>query len=69
MAEEKKTNKLGSFFKDCKREMKNIVWCSKKDVVKNTIVATIYVAVSAIVILGLDFGFSALLRLIAGIFQ
>ena len=69
MAEEKKTNKFVGFFKDCKRELKNIVWCSKKDIVKNTIVATIYVAVSAVVILGLDLGFKALLDLIAGIFQ
>ena len=69
MAEEKKTNKLGSFFKDCKREMKNIVWSPRKDVIKNTTVATLYVAVSAAVILVLDLGFTKLLDLIASLFN
>ncbi len=68
MAEEKKSNKIFGFFKDCKREMKNIVWTPKKDVIKNTVVATLYVAVSAAIILGLDIGFKALLDLIVKLF-
>lgn len=64
MAEEKKKNRLIGFFKDCKREMKNIVWSPKKDVIKNTVVSTVYVALAAAVILGLDVGFSALLGLL-----
>ncbi|MBQ9976578.1 MAG: preprotein translocase subunit SecE [Clostridia bacterium] len=69
MAEEKKTNKIVGFFKDCKREMKNIVWSPRKDVIKNTTVATLYVAVSAAVILVLDLGFTKLLDLIASLFN
>jgi preprotein translocase SecE subunit len=69
MAEEKKTNKVVGFFKDCKRELKNIVWSPKKDVIKNTAVATIYVAASAIAILVLDLGFTKLLELIASLFN
>lgn len=68
MAEEKKTNKFTGFFKDCKREMKNIVWSPKKDVIKNTGVAFIYVVVSAAVILGLDLGFKTLLDLAVELF-
>ncbi len=69
MAEEKKTNKFVGFFKDCKREMKNIVWSPKKDVVKNTSVAFVYVVVSAALILVLDLGFTKLLELVAGLFN
>ena len=64
MAEEKKRNRIVGFFKDCKREMKNIVWSPKKDVAKNTAVSTLYVAVSAALILGLDILFQKLLDLI-----
>ena len=69
MAEEKKTNKFVSFFKDCKRELKNIVWTPKKDVIKNTGVAFVYVVASAALILVLDLGFKALLDLVAGLFN
>ena len=64
MAEEKKTNKFVGFFKDCKSEMKKIVWTPKKTVVKNTVVATAYVVAAAALILVLDLGFTALLDLI-----
>ena len=64
MAEEKKRNRIVGFFKDCKREMKNIVWSPKKDVAKNTAVSTLYVAVSAALILGLDILFQKLLDVI-----
>ena len=50
MAEEnvKKTNKAVKFFKDLKREMKNIVWSPKKDVVKNTTVVIVVTAIVAV---------------------
>ena len=67
MAEEKKTNKIVAFFKDCKREMKNIVWCSRKDVIKNTFVAVSYVILAAAVILGLDLVFTKLLELLVSL--
>lgn len=63
MAEQKKTNKFTAFFKDCKREMKNIVWSPKKDVVKNTSVVVVYIIAAALIILGLDLGFTKLLDL------
>ena len=69
MAEEKKTNKIVGFFKDCKREMKNIVWSPKKDVIRNTAVVTVFIAISAAAILVLDLGFTSLLELIADLFN
>ena len=64
MAEEKKKGRFIGFFKDCKRELKNIVWSPKKDVVKNTTVAVLYIAIAGVAIWGLGVGFSSLLNLL-----
>ena len=71
MAEEsvKKTNKFVKFFKDLKRELKNIVWSPKKDVIKNTAVVVTVTAVAAVVIMLLDLGLSAVLELLVGLFN
>ena len=67
MAEEnvKKPNKVVKYLKDLKRELKNIVWSPKKDVIKNTTVVVVVTAVSAIAIAAVDMGLSKLLSLIA----
>ncbi len=66
MAEEKvkKTNRVVRFFKDLKRELKNIVWSPRKDVVKNTTVVVTLTAVSAVVIMLLDTALTQLLDLL-----
>ncbi|MBR5817417.1 MAG: preprotein translocase subunit SecE [Clostridia bacterium] len=71
MAEEnvKKTNKFAKFFKDIKRELKNIVWSPKKDVIKNTTVVVTVTAIAAVVIMLLDLGLSAVLELLVGLFN
>ncbi len=71
MAEEsvKKTNKFVKFFKDLKRELKNIVWSPKKDVIKNTAVVVTVTAVAAVVIMLLDLGLSTVLELLVGLFN
>lgn len=71
MAEEKakKTNRVVRFFKDLKRELKNIVWSPKKDVVKNTAVVVVVTAVSAVVIMLLDAGLTKVLDLLVNLFN
>ena len=71
MAEEKvkKTNRVVRFFKDLKRELKNIVWSPRKDVVKNTTVVVVVTAISAVVIMLLDTGLTELLDLIVNLFK
>lgn len=70
MAEEKvkKTNRVVKFFKDLKRELKNIVWSPKKDVAKNTTVVVVVTAISAVVIMLLDTGLTKLLDLLVNLF-
>ena len=71
MAEEKvkKTNRVARFFKDLKRELKNIVWSPKKDVVKNTAVVVVVTAISAVVIMLLDAGLTKVLDLLVNLFN
>jgi len=71
MAEEKvkKTNRVSKFFKDLKRELKNIVWSPKKDVAKNTAVVVVVTAVAAVVIMVVDFGLSKVLDLLVTLFN
>ncbi len=71
MAEEKvkKRNRVARFFKDLKRELKNIVWSPRKDVVKNTTVVVVVTAVSAVVIMLLDTGLTKVLDLLVDLFK
>jgi len=54
------------FFRDTKSELKKVVWPSKEDVKKNTIVVLVMVAIAAVVMIALDSLFGALLSLMIG---
>ena len=71
MAEQKvkKTNKVAQYFKDLKRELKNIVWSPKKDVVKNTTVVVVVTAIAAVAIMLVDAGLSKCLELLVKVFH
>ena len=71
MAEEKvkKTNRVSKFFKDLKRELKNIVWSPAKDVRKNTLVVVVVTAIAALFIVAFDFGLSEILDLLVTLFN
>ncbi len=60
-AKVKKDNKLVKYLKGTKSELKKIVWPSFKQVVKNTLVVLIFVAIIALVIAALDLLFSNVL--------
>ncbi len=71
MAEEnvKKTNKVAKFFKDIKRELKNITWSSKSDVIKNTTVVVVVTAICALAIVLVDAGLTKCLDLLVDVFH
>ena len=65
-AEKKKTNffaKIGKFFRDCKNEIKKIVWPTPKTVFRNMGVVLVMIIVIGLFIFGLDRGLYALLGL------
>ena len=58
-AQKKKSgNKIVRFFKEVKSEMKKVVWPTRKQVVKNTLVVIASVVIIGLVIWGLDMLFS-----------
>lgn len=58
-AQKKKSgNKIVRFFKELKSEMKKVVWPSKKQVIKNTLIVIASVIIIGIVIWALDMIFS-----------
>ena len=62
MAEEtkvKKQSKISKFFKDYKSEFKKIVWPSKNDTLKMSIVVIVAIVAASVAILLLDTGASA----------
>lgn len=60
----KKPSKIKKFFKDLKSEVKKIVWPTKKQVVNNTGVVLVAMAITALFIGGVDLGLKSLLDLI-----
>lgn len=46
--------KIGKFFKECKVELKKIVWASAPSTLKNTVLVTIVILLFAAVLFGLD---------------
>jgi preprotein translocase subunit SecE len=59
--EVKKENKLISFFKGAKSELKKVSWPTKKELVNYTVVVLVVVALMTVLIWGLDFMFKGLL--------
>lgn len=65
-AEKKKTKfftKMGKFFRDCKNEIKKIVWPTPNTVFRNMGVVLAMIIIIGLFIYGLDTGLRALLRL------
>lgn len=67
----KKTNglvrfvkKIGKFFRDCKGEIKKIVWPTSKTVFRNTLVVLVTIAVLGLFVFALDTAFMQLLSLV-----
>ena len=54
MKNRKKTGKITRFFKEVKSELKKVVWPSKKQIIKNTLVVIAAVILVGIVIWLLD---------------
>ncbi len=59
--EVKKENKLISFFKGAKSELKKVSWPTKKELANMTVVVLVVVAIMTVLIWGLDFIFKGLL--------
>lgn len=59
--------KIAKFFKDYKSEIGKISWMPRKDLVRSTLVVLAVLIVASVAIGLLDYGFSALVRLLSSI--
>lgn len=60
----KKSNifeKMGKFFRECKSEIRKIVWPTRKTVFKNTLVVLVMIILIGLFVFGLDTGLLNLL--------
>ena len=46
--------RVGKWFRDMKSELKKVIWPSKKELSKNTLVSLVAIVVSSVVIWGFD---------------
>ena len=58
--------RMAKFFRDTNRELKQVVWPSREDTKKNTIVVLVVVVLSAAVLFVLDAIFGGILGLVIG---
>ncbi len=58
--------RIKRFFKDYKRELKNITWPSKTTVLKNFVVVLVMCVIVGLYVFVLDYGFSKLLEMFTG---
>ncbi len=59
--------KIAKYFRDCKGELKRIVWPTPRATFKNTGVVLIVVAIATLFVFALDMGFMNLLGLVMDI--
>ena len=57
---------VAKFFRDTKSELKKVVWPSREDTKKNTIVVLVVVILAALILFILDAVFGGLLGLVIG---
>ena len=58
--------RIGKFFRDQKAEVKKIVWPSKKQVINNTIIVIVAVAIFAVITGGFDWLVGILVKAVYG---
>ncbi len=70
MAEEttKKSGKIGKFFRDYKSEFKKIVWPSKDETVRQSVVVIVAIVICGAALLVLDTAFSSGLTALGKLF-
>lgn len=56
--------RISRSFKDMKGELKKVVWPTKKQIINNTVVVLVFVAVCSVFIGALDFVFTQVLSLL-----
>ena len=60
--------RIAKFFRDYTSEMKKVVWLSKKETIRNSVLVTVVVVVTAVVIGLVDAGFTYAIKALGSIY-
>ncbi len=60
-------NKIVKYFKECKAELKKVTWPNKEQLIHNTGVILVFIAVVTIILSILDAGFAKLFQLLTNL--
>ncbi|HIT85758.1 MAG TPA: preprotein translocase subunit SecE [Candidatus Ornithomonoglobus intestinigallinarum] len=63
----KKGNKVLRFLKDCKAEVKKVTWPDRKQLIHNTGIILVFIAIVTVVLSLLDAGFAKLFQLLTNL--
>lgn len=58
--------RIGRYFRDVYRELRRVTWPTKKDLISYSTVVIVFIAIMAVIILLMDLGLDALLKLAVG---
>lgn len=56
-------NKIAKYFKECKAELKKVTWPNKEQLMHNTGIILVFIAIITIILSLLDTGFAKLFQL------
>ncbi len=56
-------NKIAKYFKECKAELKKVTWPNKEQLIHNTGVILVFIAIITVILSLLDTGFAKLFQL------
>ena len=63
----KKKSKIKNFFVECKSEMKKVTWPSKQQLLHNTGIIIVFIAIVTVILSILDMGFAKLFQFLTSL--
>lgn len=66
-AKKKSGSKVKKFFTECKAELKKVTWPSKDQLIHNTGIIIVFIAIVTVILSILDAGFAKLFQFLTGL--
>ncbi|MDY3031172.1 MAG: preprotein translocase subunit SecE [Clostridia bacterium] len=60
-------NKIVKYFKECKAELKKVTWPDKEQLIHNTGIILVFIAIVTVILSLLDVGFAKLFQFLTGL--
>ena len=60
-------SKIAKYFRECKAELKKVTWPSKEQIIHNTGIILVFIAIVTVILSLLDAGFAKLFQLLTNL--